>query len=42
VAIAACAVISLIAVALLDDRSKSDINDDATFERRKTPAGAGT
>ncbi len=39
-AIAGCAVISLIAVALLDDRSKADINDDSVFE--KQPARART
>jgi MFS family permease len=37
-AILACSVISLIAVALLDDRSRSDINDDATYERRMAQA----
>jgi MFS family permease len=42
VAIFACSVVTLIAVALLDDRSRSDINDDATYERRRAPAGAGT
>ena len=41
-AILGCAVISLIAVALLDDRSRSDINDDATFERRRTPVSSAT
>jgi len=41
-AIAGCAVVSLIAVALLDDRSKSDINDDATFEKkRRVPERVG-
>ena len=34
-AIAGCAVVSLIAVALLDDRSRSDINDDATFAKKQ-------
>jgi MFS family permease len=40
VAILGCAVISLIAVALLDDRSRSDINDDETFVRRRAPVGS--
>ena len=35
--------ITLIAVALLDDRSRSDINDDATFEKKRsrTPERVG-
>jgi MFS family permease len=37
-AIAGCAVVSLIAVALLDDRSRSDINDDATFAKKQEDA----
>ena len=36
-AIAGCAVVSLIAVALLDDRSRSDINDDSVFEKKPAP-----
>ncbi len=39
-AIAGCSVVSLIAVALLDDRSKSDINDDSVFEKKPANANA--
>ena len=41
-AILGCAVVTLIAVSLLDDRSRSDINDDATFEKkRRVPERVG-
>jgi metabolite-proton symporter len=33
-AVLGCSVITIIAVALMDDRSRSDINDDATYARR--------
>ncbi len=36
-AIAGCAIVTLVAVALMDDHSRSDIDDDASFERRRRP-----
>ena len=39
-AIAGCAVVSLIAVSLMDDYSKGDIDDDAVYDRRTTPEPA--
>ena len=40
-AVAGCSVITIIAVALMDDRSRSDINDDATYAKvRRTAVGA--
>ena len=38
-AVLGCAVVSIIAVLLMADRSRSDINDDATYDRVKVPAG---
>ncbi len=40
VAILGCAIVSLIAVALMDDHSKSDIDDDASFGPTAQPVGA--
>ncbi len=39
-AVLGCAVITIIAVSLMDDHSHSDIDDDATFERRREPVDA--
>jgi hypothetical protein len=35
-AIAGCAVVTLIAVSLMDDHSRSDIDDDGAYDRRTT------
>ncbi|MBO0847098.1 MAG: hypothetical protein J2P22_16985 [Nocardioides sp.] len=35
-AIAGCAVVTLIAVALMDDYSRRDIDDDVSYDRRTT------
>jgi hypothetical protein len=32
-------VVTIIAVLLMDDRSRSDINDDTTYDRVKVPSG---
>jgi MFS family permease len=40
-AVLGCAVISIIAVVLMDDRSRSDINDDTTYDKVKAKVGAG-
>jgi hypothetical protein len=37
-AILGCAVITLVAVWLMDDHSASDIDDDASYDRRPAPA----
>jgi MFS family permease len=37
-AVLGCSVVSLIAIALLRDRSHADIDDDATYDRSRTPA----
>ena len=40
-AVAGCSVITIIAVALMDDRSRSDITDDATYAKvRRTAVAA--
>jgi len=39
-AIAGCAIVTLVAVALMDDHSRSDIDDDASFERSEPEAVA--
>jgi hypothetical protein len=41
-AIAGCAVVTLIAVALMDDYSRGDIDDDAVYDRRTTDEVAPT
>ncbi|MBV9830907.1 MAG: MHS family MFS transporter [Marmoricola sp.] len=41
-AVLGCAVVTIVAVALMDDHSRSDIDDDATFEHRREPVGAGS
>jgi hypothetical protein len=39
-AILGCAIVTLVAVALMEDHSRSDIDDDASFDSRVALAGA--